>query len=127
MFAALSSQLMRQADEVVAPQHHRRVAVDRLERHRLLVLAGDGEQRCPAACSALQRPLEVDERLADGVVPAEAQLLPAVVADDAAPQRVVEIDDDELAGRRRARRRSAAAISSAATANTRSSNGILPR
>ena len=103
MLAALSLQLMRQPTKSSSASTIAVVAVDRLERHRLVVLADDGQQDA-APHQRLQRPLELDERLTVAVVAAEAQRLPADVADDAAPEGVVEVDDDQLARRRRARR-----------------------
>ena len=81
----------------------------------------------PRRVSALRASLEVDERLAGRVVAAEPQVLPADVADDAAPQRVVEVEHDELAGGASVVAAMAATMSAAASSNTASTNGILPR
>ena len=71
------------------------MAAERLERGRLLVLADEGEDDS-APRQPLNGALEVDERLAEPVVPAEAKVLPADVADDPAPQRIVEVEHEEL-------------------------------
>src|SRR5205085_9183258 len=82
-------------DEVLLAKHHLRVPADGFERGRLLVLADDAEDDA-APREVLHRALEVDERLAQPVVPAKAQVLPSHVADDATPQRVVEVEYQEL-------------------------------
>src|SRR5205814_8048495 len=62
----------------------------------LLVLADEGQDDA-APDEGLGHPLQIDVSLALGVVTAEAQILPADVADDSAPQGVVEIEDQQLA------------------------------
>ena len=99
------------------------MAVDGFERHRLVVLADD-RRGDAAPGELLHRALEVDEGLAEHVVPAEAQVFPADVADDAAPHRVVEVEDKELALQARAVR-SADLTSRAAALNTLSVKGAF--
>ena len=91
MFAALSSQLIRQPTK---SSRRSTIAGCRSMASSATPPRSCWRWRagCRAGVSALQRALELDERLADAVVAAEAQLLPADVADDAAPQRVVEVD-----------------------------------
>src|SRR5260221_496059 len=82
--------------EVLGLDEHLRVRLHRVERDGLFVLADDGE-RDAALREREDGALEIDERFADGIVAAEPQVLPALIADDAAPERVVEIEDEELA------------------------------
>jgi hypothetical protein len=91
--------------QIGAAQPHLRMPVDRLQRHRLVVLADDADLHT-AVAERLQRRLKGDIRLADMIVPAEPDPFPAGLADHAAPERVVEIDHDELAsGAQRTRHR----------------------
>ena len=96
MLRALSCQLIRQptkSSRRSTISGCRSIASSAIASVFLLTMAST----MPRRVSRLQRALKVDEGLADRVVAAEAQLLPADVADDAAPERVVEVDDDELA------------------------------
>ena len=86
------------AGEVLDPELHLGMPPDGFERDGLLVLADDAEHEA-AARESLERALEIREGLPHAVVTAELQVLPAHVADDAAPQRVIEVHDDELARR----------------------------
>ena len=72
------------------------MAADRLAGDVLLVLADEAEQEAAPG----QRPegaLQRHVRFADRVVAAEAEVLPPDIADDAPPQRVVQIDEEDLA------------------------------
>src|SRR5207244_8088308 len=60
--------------EVVQSQDHLRVLSDRLESHRLVVLADDSEQD-PSSRQRLQLSLKVHKRFAYRIVPPERQLL----------------------------------------------------
>src|SRR5690242_7645683 len=72
------------------------MAADGLERNGLGVLA-DQCQDHAATLELLDRVLKVYERFAHAVVSAQSQPFEADVADDPAPQRVIEIQNEELA------------------------------
>ena len=80
--------------DVLLAQHHVGMALEGLERGRVVVLAAHGEHDAA--------PLELAQILLQAVVRlavaerVHLERRDAVVADDAAPQRVVEVDDHTL-------------------------------
>ena len=68
---------------------------DRLQSHRLVVLADDSEHD-PSSRQGLQLSLKVHKRLAYRIMSPEREVLPALIPHDAAPQRIVQIDDHQL-------------------------------
>ena len=62
----------------------------------LRVLADDA-QNDTATRKRLYGMLEIDECLTDSVVTTELQILPAHIADDAAPHRIVKVKDEQFA------------------------------
>ena len=84
-----------EAGDVGALQHHLRMLLERLQRVRLVVLGAHRED--DAALGQIARVvLERDEGFAGGAALAEDDAFQAVVADHAAPQRVVEIEHQAL-------------------------------
>ena len=83
--------------DVIHPQHHLGVLLEDLPGDRLLVLAANGQQDA-ALLQRLGVLLEGHEGLALGVALPQADAAQAIVADDAAPAGVVQIEDQALLG-----------------------------
>src|SRR5215475_630427 len=83
-------------DEVVRPQPHTWVFTQR-STHRFRIVLADRGQQDPLRPDLLHHPLESEERLA-AVAVTHLDALGAVLADRAAPERVVEIEYEALLG-----------------------------
>ena len=80
----------------MSAQHHVRMLVDDEKRIGLVVLAVDGEQDA-AVIELEQLPLEIAIAIA-GIRMTQRNAANAILADDATPQRIVEIEHDALLG-----------------------------
>src|ERR1700739_3440339 len=69
--------------------------LDSFQGDGLLVLADDG-QRNAAIGQPLEGFLKLDIRLSDGIVATQVQLFPANIANNAAPQHIVEVENDDF-------------------------------
>src|ERR1051325_6951291 len=81
--------------EIGATQHHLRMTIDGFQSDLFRILA-DESQHDPPTGQAFESPLKRAECFTDGVVAAEIQVLPSDLADDTAPQGVVEVEDENL-------------------------------
>ena len=81
--------------KIIAPQDHFWMGVDRFQRHLLLVAAGQCQKHA-ALCQSLEGALKIAVRLANMVMPTQAQAAPADLADNAAPQRFVQIEHHQF-------------------------------
>ena len=94
---ALGAPVDARGGEVLQLDQHLGMIRERIVHDGSVVLAADREEDAPIT-KAEGRSLELLEGLA-GVVVAEVDAGRAVVADDAAPQRVVEVEHEALRGR----------------------------